>query len=136
MEDKLKEMNRIKDYVDFIKSSIFLIIEYEFNKVFIKYNKERKYICYDFILNSSDELEFSCRNVMLGIEKKLEILNYELFIIMLYNNKEDKIIYKNIMINIDENVLKDKRNIIILLEGEYLIVYFEGRWFECNEYYN
>ncbi|AQS10233.1 multidrug-efflux transporter 1 regulator [Clostridium saccharobutylicum] len=136
MEDKLKEMNRIKNHLDSIKSSISSIIEHEFNKVFIKYNKERKYICYDFISNSSDELEFSCRNVMLGIEKKSEILNYELSTITSYNNREEKITYKNIMINIDENALKDKRNIITLPEGEYLTVYFEGKWFECNEHYN
>lgn len=136
MEDKLKEMNRIKNHVDSIKSSVSSIIKHEFNKVFIKYNKERKYISYDCISNSSDELEFNCRNVMLGIEKKSEIFNYELSTITAYDNIEDKITYRNIMINMDENILKDKSNIITLPEGEYLTVYFEGKWFECKEYYN
>lgn len=136
IENKLREMNAIKNHLSSIKGKLSSIIEHESNKVFIKYNEKRKYISFDYVSNNSDELEINYRKAMLEIEKNKENLNYDLGVTTSYDYKKDEIIYKSIMFNMNESGLKLNSNIITLPEGEYITIYFEGKWFESKDYYD
>ncbi|MCR3761527.1 MerR family transcriptional regulator [Clostridium felsineum] len=136
IEDRLKEMNDIKNYLDRINSKLASIIENENNKVFIKYNRERKYISFAYASKDSDEIEINYRKAVLNIEKFGENLRYDLAASAVYDDKRDKILYKNIMLTTNEKSPLNNDNIITLPEGEYVTIYFEGKWFESKKYYN
>ncbi|PJI06922.1 MULTISPECIES: MerR family transcriptional regulator [Clostridium] len=136
IENKLKELNEIKNHLNSIKNTLSSIIEHENDKVFIKYNKERKYISFDCVSNNSNELEINYRKVILDIEKYAENLNYDLGTRVSYDKHKDKITYKSIMFNMNEEIFRHNSNIITLPEGEYVTIYFEGKWFESKEYYD
>lgn len=136
IENKLREMNAIKNHLASIKGKLSSIIEHESNKVFIKYNAKRKYISFDYVSNNSDELEINYRKAMLEIEKSKENLNYDLAVTTSYDYKKDKTTYKSIMFNMNESDLEHNSNVIILPEGEYVTIYFEGQWFESKKYYD
>lgn len=44
LENKLLEMEIIKNHLEYMKNTVSSIIEYETDKIFIKYNEKREYI--------------------------------------------------------------------------------------------
>ncbi|NMM62533.1 MerR family transcriptional regulator [Clostridium sp. P21] len=135
LENKLKDMNLMKNNLDILKNKVSSIIECKINKIFIKYNEEREYISYDYISNTNAELEINYRKVILDIEKYVGMLGYELSSIVSYDKTKEKMVYKNIMINTSENILKHNGQVIVLPKGEYITVYFEGGCFANKNYY-
>ncbi len=135
LENKLKEMNLMKNNLEILKNKVSSIIECKINKIFIKYNEERKYISYDYISNTNAELEINYRRVILDIEKYVGMLGYELSSIVSYDKTKEKMVYKNIMINTSESILKHNGEVMVLPKGEYITVYFEGGCFENKKYY-
>lgn len=136
LENKLLEMKKIKEHLEYMKNTVSSIIEYETDKIFIKHNKKREYISYDYVSSTSDELEINYRKVMPNIENKLGKLSYELSSMIFYDRDKEKIIYKNIMVSNSGEMLKNEGEALVLPEGEYITVYFEGGCFENKKYYN
>lgn len=136
LENKLLEMEIIKNHLDYMKNTVSSIIEYETDKIFIKYNEKREYISYDCVSATIDELEINYRKVMPNSENQLEKLSYELSSMVSYDELKEKMVYKNIMTNNYVRMLKNEGRAIVLPEGEYITIYFEGGCFENKKYYN
>ncbi|GEA33080.1 MerR family transcriptional regulator [Clostridium diolis] len=136
LENKLLEMEIIKNHLEYMKNTVSSIIEYETDKIFIKYNEKREYISYDCVSATIDELEINYRKVMPNSENQLEKLSYELSSMVSYDELKEKMVYKNIMTNNYVRMLKNEGRAIVLPEGEYITIYFEGGCFENKKYYN
>lgn len=135
LENKLLEMEIIKNHLEYMKNTVSSIIQYETDKIFIKYNEKREYISYDCVSATIDELEINYRKVMPNSENQLEKLSYELSSMVSYDELKEKMVYKNIMTN-NLRILKNEGRTIVLPEGEYITIYFEGGCFENKKYYN
>ncbi|NRY67607.1 DNA-binding transcriptional MerR regulator [Clostridium beijerinckii] len=136
LENKLLEMEIIKNHLEYMKNTVSSIIEYETDKIFIKYNEKREYISYDCVSATINELEINYRKVMPNSENQLEKLSYELSSMVSYDELKEKMVYKNIMTNNYVRMLKNEGRAIVLPEGEYITIYFEGGCFENKKYYN
>ncbi|MEF9990875.1 MAG: helix-turn-helix domain-containing protein [Romboutsia sp.] len=71
LDEKIQQLYKVKDYMTRVEDSISDISKYDLNKVFIKYNKERKFKKYNYISNNQYELEVNLRKVVLDIESKM-----------------------------------------------------------------
>ena len=123
VEEKMKELSAIKEYLDYLDKEISQNIEYGLNKVFIKYNEKRRYLNYDVISHSPQELDLNLRDVMLDLDKNIKEFTGTLGATVSYKKlkEEDNIIYKGFKVFVNED--KDTR---YLEEGEYVTIIYEG----------
>ncbi len=105
------------------------------NNAFIKYNEERKYISYDFISKTVDELEINLRKVILDIENKRKEVyssfgtstSFELF------KNENKMVNNDIRYFIECDDYIDNYN--ILPKGNYLSIVLDDNSNNKEQYY-
>ena len=122
VEEKMKELSAIKEYLDYLDREISQNIEYGLNKVFIKHNEKRRYLNYDVISHSPQELDLNLRDVMLDLDKNIKEFTGTLGATVSYKElKEDNIIYKGFKVFINED-----KDTIYLEEGEYVTIIYEG----------
>lgn len=123
VEEKMKELSAIKEYLDYLDKEISQNIEYGLNKVFIKYNEKRSYLNYDVISHSPQELDLNLRDVMLDLDKNIKEFTGTLGATVSYKKlkEEDNIIYKGFKVFINED-----KDTIYLEEGEYVTIIYEG----------
>lgn len=135
LEKKIFELSQIKNSMEKVQSNIIDALEYK-NNVFIKYNEERKYVSYDIISKTVDELEINLRKVILDIEnKKKEVYssfgtgtNFDLF------KNEGKIVNNDIRYFIECN--NDIDNYNILPKGNYLSIVLDDNSNNKEQYYS
>lgn len=127
IEQKIKDLNKIKTYLDNLNLDIIESVNIGFNKVFLKHNKERPYINYDIKSNNVDELDFNMREILLDMEKNYGDLYITLGSTVSYEDykENNKIIYNGFKI-FDINLNEDSDNISYLPEGDYLTLVYQG----------
>lgn len=136
--DKLRELENIKNKIESLEDKIKVSLDKGINKVFIKENKERKFIQYNFTDRFSDEFEINLRKILLEVERNYENINAEIAFTISYEDvkKESRVECKNVMINLGENVSYENNKIISMKKGHYLTMYFDDTYRDSGKYYN
>lgn len=133
LEEKIKELTSIKNYLDDLDKDISQNIEYGLEKIFTIYNEKRKYIKYDVVSTNIQELDLNLRDVILDLEKNNDEVYIKLGNTVSYEylNNNQKIVYKGF-----KAFTKDDNNVCYLPEGDYLTIIYEGSLQESIKYYN
>lgn len=134
LEKRIFELSQIKDSMEKVHYNIVDALKYD-NNAFIKYNQERKYISYDFISKTVDELEINLRKVILDIENKRKEVyssfgtstSFEFF------KNENKIVNNDIryFIECDDGI----DNYDVLPKGNYLSILLDDNSNNKEQYY-
>lgn len=137
MDEKIKELENIRNKVEFLRDEIGICLDKGINNIFIKHNKERKFIKYNFKNRFSDEFQIKLREILLEVERDFENINAQLAFILSYDEvlQENKIEFKNVMINLGENVDYENEKILSMPEGNYLTMYFDDTYRDSSKYY-
>lgn len=135
--DKIKELESIKNKVEYLENKIDFSLNQGINNIFIKHNEERKFIQYNFKDRFSDEFEINLRKILLEVERDYDNINAEIAFTVSYeeNKKEEKVECKNVMINLGENVNYNDEKIINMPKGDYLTMYFDDTYRDSAKYY-
>lgn len=138
LEYKIKELENIKSHLNNFESRISDSIITGFNKVVLIENSERYVIKYDYISNTSEELEMNLRKVIIDAEERFGILNSDIGFSISYEDiiKENKVIFKDLMIHLYDHKEKlNYDNIFIRPKGIYLTMYIDDSSFDNRRYY-
>lgn len=137
IDEKIKELENIKKKIVYMKDTIATSLDKGINKVFIKYNNQRKFIKYNYTGRYTDEFEINLRKVLLEVERDYENVNAEIAFTTSYEdiNKEGNVVYKNVMINLGEDIDFKDEKIITIPEGDYLTMYFDDAYRDAGKYY-
>ncbi len=137
INQKIKELENIKNKVKSLQNKIQVSLDIGINKVFIKHNEERKFIKYNFTHRFSDEFEIELRKILLEVEKDYENINAEIAFTTCYEDirKKGEAEYKNVMVNLGENVSYENEKIITMQKGNYLTMYLDDTYRESSKYY-
>lgn len=137
IDEKIKELENIKKKIVYMKDTIAASLDKGINKVFIKYNNQRKFIKYNYTGRYTDEFEINLRKVLLEVERDYENVNAEIAFTTSYEdiNKEGNVVYKNVMINLGEDIDFKDEKIITIPEGNYLTMYFDDAYRDAGKYY-
>ena len=138
ISEKIKELENIKNKVESLEDKIKVSLNKGINKVFIKYNEERKFIQYNFTDRFSDEFEINLRKILLEVERDYENVNAEIAFTISYEDvkREGKAECKNVMINLGEKVSYEDDKIISMEKGDYLTMYFDDTYRDSGKYYD
>ena len=123
IEQKIKELENIKNKVEFLENKISSSLNQGINNIFIKYNEERKFIQYNFKDRFSDEFEINLRKILLEVERDYENINAEIaFTVSCKNSEKEYFIEcKNVMINLGENIDYEGEKIISIFQCRHLL---------------
>src|SRR3712207_9494901 len=77
IDEKIKELENIKNKIEYMSNTLSISLEKGINKVFIKQNKERLFIKYNYTDRYTDEFEINLRKVLLEVERDYENVNAE-----------------------------------------------------------
>ncbi len=137
VDEKIKELENIKNKIVYMKSAIATSLYKGINEVFIKYNNQRKFIKYNYTGRYTDEFEINLRKVLLEVERNYENVNAEISFTTSYEdiNKDGNIVYKNVMINLGEDIDFKDEKIITIPKGNYLTMYFDDAYRDAGKYY-
>ncbi|MCC0650718.1 MerR family transcriptional regulator [Clostridioides sp. ZZV15-6598] len=135
IENKIKELSDVKNYLNDIEFKVNGLLKYDLNNVFIKYNKERKVNIYKCNSKDEVELEMYLRHIILHIQDKYNdvypiisgSISYEKVI------KEGKALLYDDIIDFKER--EEYENEHILPEGEYLTIIYDDNWNNAYHYY-
>lgn len=134
---KLEELNNIKNSIESLENDIKDSFKLGLNKVFIKSNKERKLIKYDYSGRYTQEFEINLRKTLVEVEKAYNNFNYQIVFATSYNDLvyNDKLTYIKTMIKPD-NILDNDKRIITLPKGNYITLYFDDTFYDTKKYYD
>jgi MerR family transcriptional regulator, activator of bmr gene len=138
INEKIRELENIKNKIESLENKIGFSLEKGINKVFIKHNEERKFKIFNFKDRYTDEFEINLSKALLEVERDYENVNAEISFTTSYEDiKLDKnIVYKNVMINLGENIDYKDENIISIPKGDYLTMYFDDAYRDSAKYYD
>lgn len=136
LDEKIKELEAVKSYIDFLDFRIKESTVVEKTEIFIKENEERVVKRYNCIMKNVKEVELNLRKVLLEAEKDDCMLNSELaFEASLENLKnEGKVIYTAIMLYKHAKGVDNCEN-VILPKGKYLTMYYDDGYKNNLKYY-
>lgn len=136
LDEKIKELEAVKSYIDFLGFKIKESKTVEKTEIFIKENDERVVKRYNCIMKNVKEVEINLRKVLLEAEKDNCMLNSELaFETSLEKLKtEDRVVYTAIMLYKHEKLCGNYEN-IILPKGKYLTMYYDDGYKNNLKYY-
>ncbi|MGL6174633.1 MAG: MerR family transcriptional regulator [Cellulosilyticaceae bacterium] len=137
IRNKIKELEAIESNISFLESRIEGLLKEGIGKVFIKENKERKFIKYSNTNRYTEEFEINLTKTLGDIEKKYGMAHKELAFATSYENFKHKneLAYDNMMISIPDTTLIDESKIITLKEGQYLTINFDDDYTDTSQYY-
>ncbi|MCC0706595.1 MULTISPECIES: MerR family transcriptional regulator [unclassified Clostridioides] len=135
IENKIKELSDVKNYLNDIEFKVNELLKYDLNNVFIKYNKERKVNVYKCNSKDEVELEMYLRHIILHIQDKYNdvypiisgSISYEKVI------KEGKALLYDDIVDFKER--EEYENEHILPAGEYLTIIYDDNWNNAYDYY-
>lgn len=138
INEKIKELENIKSKVDSLQDKINFSLSQGIDKIFIKHNKERKFIKYNFNDRFSDEFEINLRKILLEVERDYENLNAEIAFTVSYEDMINfgRVECKNVMINLGEGAKYIDEKIISMPKGDYLTMYFDDTYRDSGKYYD
>lgn len=136
LDEKIKELEAVKSYIDFLDFRIKESTVVEKTEIFIKENEERVVKRYNCIMKNVKEVELNLRKVLLEAEKDDCMLNSELaFEASLENLKnEGKVVYTAIMLYKHAKGVDNCEN-VILPKGKYLTMYYDDGYKNNLKYY-
>ncbi|EKY26371.1 MerR family transcriptional regulator [Clostridium celatum] len=136
LDEKIKELESVKSYINFLEDRIKETKEVEENKIFIKYNDKRIVKKYNCIIRNQRDVELNLRKVLLEAEKENWILNSEIVFETSLDilKSEDKVVYTAIMLYKHENSTKGIDN-VVLPKGKYLTMYYDDGYKNNLKYY-
>lgn len=137
IDEKIIELNNIKENINFLENKIKSTLNNGINKVFIQHNDERKFIKYDYKERYTEEFELNLRKVLLDIEENYGNLSSELAFSTSYKDiiEKNKVTYNNVLIHLNEKVNSKDKNIITLPKGDYITMYFDDTYNNSSNYY-
>ena len=138
INEKIKELNRIKDNSTFLEERIKVSLDEGLNKIFIKFYDERRFIKYDNTNRFTEEFEVNLSKILAQVERKYTYFNKELGFVISYKDlKEDnKVTYKNTMIDFTKIMDIKEYDKIILPRGKYLTLNFDDDYNDTRKYYD
>lgn len=136
LDKKIKELEAVKSYIDFLDFRIKESKKVEKAEIFIKENDERVVERYNCRMENVKEIELNLRKVLLEAEKDDCMLNSELaFEASLEKLKtEDKVVYTAIMLYKHAKGVDNCEN-VILPKGKYLTMYYDDGYKNNLKYY-
>lgn len=138
IDEKIRELSNIKNNISYLENRIKDSLDKGFNKVFIKYNKERNYIKYNYGSRFTDEFEMNLRKALLDMEKKYSSFISELAFVTSYSQVKngEELKYDSLLLNIIKDTPHNEKNVVTLPEGHYLTLYFDDSYEENRKYFN
>lgn len=138
VDNKINELTSIKNHLNFLQERLDSTTKYEFNKVFIKHNKKRKYIIYSYLSKTVEEIEINIRKAIIDIEHKYGHLCTEITLRISLDSikRYNKVIYNDILIFLDESIDIKEENTITLPAGDYVTIHFDDNCADNRCYYN
>ncbi|WP_261291315.1 MerR family transcriptional regulator [Paraclostridium sordellii] len=138
IDEKIKELENIKNKIEYMSNTLSISLEKGINKVFIKQNKERLFIKYNYTDRYTDEFEINLRKVLLEVERDYENVNAEIAFTTSYKdmNDNEEVIYKNVMINLGEEIFFEDEKLVKVPAGNYLTMYFDDAYRNSSKYYH
>lgn len=135
LDEKIKELEAVKSYINFLDYRIKESKEVEENEIFIKKNDERVVNRYNCKMENVKEIELNLRRVLLEAEKDNCMLNSEIvFEASLEKLKtEGRVVYSAIMLYKHTKVSEVKD--AILPKGKYLTMYYDDGYRNNLKYY-
>lgn len=134
-ETKIFELTQIKNSMENLAHQITEAVNSKNNEVFIEFNKERKYISYNYVSNNIEEQEVNLRKTILEVEHDRN----EVYSIYGTGTSYKKYMEENIIVNSDIRYYIDGRNneenYNILKEGYYITIIFQDNSYNKYEYY-
>jgi len=136
IDSKIKELNNIKNNISFLETRIQNSLEEGINNVFIKHEKERKFIKYNNTKRYTEEFEMNLSEILQSMEQRDSISSKELAFAVSYEDikKKGELIYNNMLINASGCTTNDD-NLITLPKGEYITVNFDDDYNDTSKYY-
>ncbi len=137
IDNKIVELNEIKNSIISLENSIEEALDLGINKPFIKYNQERVLKVYNYTGRYTGEFQIKLRKSLLDLETKYSRQIPKVAFKISYDDmmETNEIIYKKTMIQVDDE-LENKDEIIVLQEGSYATVYFDDDFYDNKKYYD
>ena len=138
IDEKIKELNKIKDNITFLEESIKVSLDEGLNKIFIKFYEDRSFIKYDNTNRFTEEFEVNLSKILAEVERKYTYFNKELGFIISYNDLKEykKVTYRNTMIKFTQNMNIKEYDKISLPAGRYLTLNFDDDYNDTRKYYD
>ena len=138
IDEKIKELNKIKDNITFLEERIKVSLDEGLNKIFIKFYEERIFIKYDNTNRFTEEFEVNLSKILAEVERKYTYFNKELGFVISYKDlKEDnKVTYRNTMIDFTGRMNITEYDKSILPRGKYLTLNFDDDYNYTRKYYD
>lgn len=138
INEKISELNRIKENITYLESGIKSSLEEGLDEVFIKEYNEREFIIYDNTNRFTEEFEVNLSKVLSQIEREYKSFNKQLGFIVSYDNLKclNDIKYENMMINFTKGMNFKNHKKIILPTGKYLTLNFDDDYKKTRKYYD
>ena len=137
IDNKIVELNEIKNSIVSLENSIEEALDLGINKPFIKYNQERVLKVYNYTGRYTGEFQIKLRKSLLDLETKYSRQIPKVAFKISYDDmmETNEIIYKKTMIQVDDE-FENKDEIIVLQEGSYATVYFDDDFYDNKKYYD
>lgn len=137
IDRKIEELSNIKNSINSIEDKIKDSLDKGINQVFIKHNKERKFIQYNYTGRYTEEFEMKLRKTLLDVEKNYGNLTSHIVFTTSYEDvkNENKLIYTETLIHIDNDISYEEK-VITLPEGNYITLYFDDDYYDNRKYYH
>ncbi len=137
IDKKIIELNNIKNSIDNLENSIEEALNIGVNKLFIKYNKERKLKKYKYTKRFTKEFEIQLRKSIIEIENVYNCSDVKIAFETSYDKliKDDELIYTNGMLELNSSIVFNEDEVVTLKEGNYLTFYFDDNFYDNKKYY-
>lgn len=137
IDDKIKELNSIKNNIEYLENRINSTIKEGIGAVFSTYKEERQFFKYDNIKRYTEEFEINLSKILAHVEEKYSVRNCELAFTTSYDEliNNNEFIYNNMMINIRNYNSSDKEGLVTLPKGEYITLNFDDDYNDTSKYY-
>ena len=138
IDNKIVELNEIKNSIISLENSIEEALRLGINKPFIKYNQKRVLKVYNYTGRYTGEFQIKLRKSLLELETKYsrqipKIIFKTSYKDIILNNK---ITYKKTMIQVEDDESKNSDEMIVLQPGTYATVYFDDYFYDNKKYYD
>ena len=138
IDNKIVELNEIKNSIISLENSIEEALRLGINKPFIKYNQKRVLKVYNYTGMYTGEFQIKLRKSLLELETKYSRQIPKIIFKTSYEDiiLNDKITYKKTMIQVNDDESKNKDEMIVLQPGTYATVYFDDDFYDNKKYYD
>lgn len=137
IDNKIRELNNVKNNIDFLDNRIREALVEGIDNIFIKHNEERRFIKYMNTKRYTTEFEVVLSKVLAHMEEEYGSFNPEIAFSIPYKNfkEENNLTYNDLMLHLKEYIPYDDKDVIVLPEGQYLTLNFDDDFSHTRKYY-